>query len=40
MKKSTVRKSYRYDSLLTGQVLSSFHFCQQVPPYIQSRQRS
>jgi len=27
MKRSPVRKSYGYDSLQPGQVLSSFHFC-------------
>ena len=40
MKRSPVRKSYGYESLQPGQLLSSFHFCHQVPPYVQSRQRS
>jgi len=40
MKKKPVRKIYGYDSLQPGQVLSSFHFCHQLPAYMQSRQRS
>ena len=35
-----VRKRYGYDTLQLGQVLSSSHFRQQMPPYMQSRQRS
>jgi len=27
MKKSPVKKSYGYESMQPGQVLSSFHFC-------------
>jgi len=40
MKKSPVRKTYEYDTLQPGQVLSSTHFLHQLPPYMQSRQRS
>jgi len=38
--KSPVRKSYGYDTLQPGKVLSSSHFRHQAPPYMQSRQRS
>jgi len=40
MKKRPVRKRYGYDTLQLGQVLSSSHFRHQMPPYMQSRQRS
>jgi len=34
------QERYEYDTLQLGQVVSSSHFRHQVPPYMQSRQRS
>jgi len=36
MNKNPVRKSYRYDTLQPGQVLSSSHFRQQATPHMQT----
>jgi len=40
MKKSPVRKGYGYETLQPWYVLSSSHFCHQVPPHMQRRQRT
>jgi len=40
MKKSPVRKSYGYDTLQPGHVLSNPHFRHKAPPYMQSGQCS